>query len=330
MKFSIRLNNDHSVADYMRFAQAAEKAGFDQFWVSDDLFFRSAPIILSAVATATQTIEIGTCIVNPYTMNPAEMAMMAATLDELSGGRFNLGLSSGAGDFLGWIGIEQPYPRTSVVETVQVINQLLSGERASYQGKFINWTDEAYLRFKPKRRVPIYIGAMSPKMQGEIGANADGGLPLLFPPESYTHVLPHIQAGADRAGRNMSEVDVAACIWVSIGADKSAAEDVLREKIAYYGHAFSPTILGFLGLTHDDFREIEHAVQSENDIEKAKSLVTDTMLQFGIAGDTKVLIQRVEKLAELGVQHLSFGPPLGPDLMHAIEQLGQDVIPHFR
>ncbi len=330
MKFSLRLNNDHPVGDYVRFAQAAESVGFDQFWVSDDLFLRSAPVILSAVSVATQHIEIGTCILNPYTINPAEMAMMAATLDELSGGRFNLGLSSGAGDFLGWVGLEQKQPRTAVVETVQAINQLLSGEAVPYQGQFLQWSDEAYLRFPVQRRVPIYIGAMSPRMLGEIGALADGGLPLLFPPEHYANVMPHIAAGAEHAGRDLDAVDVAACIWVSVSDDKAAAEDVLREKIAYYGHAFSPTILANLGLTHADFVEIEQAVQTHNDIERAKSLVTDTMMQFGIAGDTKALIKRLEALADMGVRHMSFGPPLGPDLLAAIEQIGRDVIPYFR
>src|SRR5690348_8638333 len=117
MKFSLRLNNDLPVNEYVRLARAAEAVGFDQFWVSNDLFFRSAPVILTAVALATRSIEIGTCILNPYSINPAEIAMIAATLDEVSDGRFNLGLSSGAADFLGWIGIPTERPRTAVVET---------------------------------------------------------------------------------------------------------------------------------------------------------------------------------------------------------------------
>ena len=59
MKFSLRLNNDLSVSEYERLAQLAEEAGFDQFWVSNDLFLRSAPVILTAVAVATHRIEIG-------------------------------------------------------------------------------------------------------------------------------------------------------------------------------------------------------------------------------------------------------------------------------
>jgi 5,10-methylenetetrahydromethanopterin reductase len=67
MKFSLRFNNDLPVRDYITLAQAAEAAGFDQFWVSNDLMLRSAFAILPAIATATSRIEIGSCIFNPYT-----------------------------------------------------------------------------------------------------------------------------------------------------------------------------------------------------------------------------------------------------------------------
>src|SRR5512142_217489 len=207
MKFSLRFNNDHPVAAYVRLAQAAEAGGFDQFWVSNDLFLRSAPVILAAVAGATRTIEIGTCIVNPYTLNPAEMAMMAATLDELAGGRFNLGLGAGAADFLKWVGIEQRRPLAAVTETAQAIRLLLEGERANVYGPFLHWMEEAYLRFTPRRRVPIYLGAMSPNMLRAIGEWADGGLPLLFPPEHYANVLPLVQEGARSAGRSLENID---------------------------------------------------------------------------------------------------------------------------
>lgn len=330
MKFSLRFNNDLPIRDYVTYAKAAEAAGFDQFWVSDDLFLRSAPVILSAVALATDRIEIGTCILNPYTIHPSEIAMLSATMDELSNGRFNLGLSSGAEDFMKWVGLPYTYPRTYVIEAVDAINKLTSGERASVTGKVLNWTDEAYLRFKPLRRVPVYLGAMSPKMLEEIGAIADGGLPLLFPPEHYANVMPYINKGIERAGRSADEVDVAACIWCSISDDQQQAEDVLADKVAYYGHAMSPLILEQLGLTQDDFTDIDHAYHVENDIEKAKSMVTPRMLKIGIAGTTSVLIERLENLAEMGVRHMSFGPPLGPDILAAINAIGRDVIPKFQ
>ncbi len=329
MKFSVRFNNDRPVAEYITLAQAAEQAGFDQFWVSNDLFLRSAVVILTAVAQATTSIEIGTCILNPYTINPAEIAMIAATLDEVSGGRFNLGLSSGAEDFLGWVGITPTLPRTAVIETVTTIKRLLTGERAASNGQFLQWSDETYLRFATQRRVPIYVGAMSPNMLRVIGSVADGGLPLVFPPEHYQTVMPYIREGAEQAARDLESVDVAACIWCSIGDDYKAAVDTLKEKIAYYGHAFSPTILSNLGLTRADFAEIEQAVMADNDVEKAKSLVTEPMLQIGIAGTIRDLIKRLEKLVEMGVKHISLGPPLGPNPLAAITAIGSEVLPYF-
>ncbi len=330
MKFSLRLNNDLAVGDCLRLAGLAEANGFDQFWVSNDLFLRSCPVILSAIATATRTIEIGTCILNPYTLHPAEIAMMAATLDELSGGRFNLGLSSGAGDFLEWVGITADHPRTAVVESVYAIRRLLEGQRVPLQGRFLQWTESAYLRFPVSRRIPIYLGAMSPRMLGEIGRIADGGLPLLFPPEHYSTVMQHIRAGAASAGRNVDAIDVAACIWCSISDDRATAEDALREKIAYYGHAMSPTILGQLGLSHADFEPIVRAVTDENDMPKARAMVTAPMMRIGIAGTSRDLIARLEALVDLGVRHISFGPPVGPDIAEAITVIGRDVIPYFR
>ncbi len=330
MKFSLRFNNDRPAAEYVRLAQAAENGGFDQFWVSNDLFLRSAPVILAAVATATRTIEIGTCIVNPYTINPGELAMMAATLDELSGGRFNLGMGAGAAEFLKWVGIAQNRPLVAVTETALAIRQALDGKRAEIDGRFLQWTHEAYLRFTAPRRVPIYLGAMSPNMLRAIGEWADGGLPLLFPPEHYRNILPYVQEGAQSAGRTLDEIDLAACVWCSISEDRDTALDVLKEKIAYYGHAMSPLIWQQLGLSKGDFLPLEHAIMVENDVAKAKSLVTEPMLAIGIVGTPADLIRRLDGLVAMGVRHLSFGPPLGPDPLDTIEAIGRHVIPHFR
>src|SRR5215213_11125523 len=126
MRFSLRLNNDLPVNEYIALARAAEVAGFAQFWLSNDLFLRSALAILPAVALATTRIEIGTGILNPYTLHPGEIAMFAATMDELSGSRFNLGLAAGAGEFLKWVGIEQAKPLAATRETILAIRQLLA------------------------------------------------------------------------------------------------------------------------------------------------------------------------------------------------------------
>src|SRR6266851_136429 len=289
MRFSLRFNNDLPVSAYPPLAQAAEHAGFDQFWVSDDLFLRSVWIILSAVAQATERIQVGTCIVNPYTIHPAEMAMAAGALDELSGGRLCLGISSGASDFLNWIGIKPERPVSAVAEAVKALRNLFAGKRPDVKG----WTSEAYMRF-PTRQIPIYIGAMSPTMLRSIGRIADGGLPLLFPPEHFGTAMSFIQEGLDQAERSMNEVDVAACIWCSVSEDRESAEMVLRDKIAYYGHALSPLILRQLGVDRSEFEPIERAVMIQRDVQTARALVTPAMLRIGVVGTSKDLIPRLE------------------------------------
>jgi 5,10-methylenetetrahydromethanopterin reductase len=325
VRFSLRFNNDLEVSAYPPLAQAAERAGFDQLWVSDDLFLRSVWIILAAVALATKRIQLGTCIVNPYTMHPAEMAMAAGALDELSGGRFCLGISSGAGDFLNWVGIQPERPVTAIAETVKALRSLFAGDVPDVKG----WTPEAYMRF-PTRRIPIYIGAMSPAMLRTIGRIADGGLPLLFPPEHFATAMGLIQDGLDQADRSVNDVDVAACIWCSVSDDRDKAEAVLKDKIAYYGHALSPLILQQLGVDRREFEPIERAIMVERDLPKARSLVSQKMLRIGVLGTAQDLIPRLEALVDMGARHLSFGPPLGPDPLAAIEILGKEVLPRFR
>lgn len=329
MRFSLRLNNDLPLAQYITLAQAAEAAGFDQFWVSHDLFLRSSTVILTAVAQATTHLQIGCGIFNPYTINPAELAMFAATMDELSSNRFNLGLAAGAREFLEWIGLEQHRPLTSLRQSIIVIRKLLAGETAEYAGHFLQWGPDAYLRFPAPRVTPIYMGAMGPKMLALAGEIADGVLPLLFPPEHYFAVKPLLEAGMAHRSTDLPPLDFAACLWVSLADDRVAAQHVLAQKIAYYGASLGPLILSQLGLTADDFAPIQQALHGERDEAKAIQLVDNRMLRLGLIGQPEEVIARLEPLVAAGARHLSFGPPLGPDPLTAVALLTR-VIHHFR
>jgi 5,10-methylenetetrahydromethanopterin reductase len=329
MRFSLRLNNDLPLGQYVVLAQAAERAGFDQFWVSHDLMLRSASVILPMVAQATTRIEIGSCIFNPYTANPAELAMFAATMDELSGERFNLGLAAGARDFLEWVGLSQQRPLSAMRETVEVIRLLLAGETAALEGRFLQWSSEAYLRFEAPRQTPIYLGANGVKMLALAGEIADGVLPLLFPPEHFFTVKPLIERGVARRAEVLPDLDFAACIWVSLSEDAAAARNTLAHKIAYYGPGLGPLILEQLGLKAADFAPIGRAFHEERDEARAVALVDQRMLRIGVVGGPADVIDRLEPLVAAGARHLSFGPPLGPDPLQAVALLGE-VVSHFR
>src|SRR5262245_7866775 len=330
MRFSLRLKNDLPLADYVRLARAAEAGGFDQLWVSNDLFLRSAPVILGAVAHVTHRIELGSGILNPHTIHPAELAMLAATMDELTGSRFNLGLGAGAADFLAWIGLVDPTPVGTMRETIEGVRRLLSGGTlATGSGRFLRGSAEAYLRFRPPRVTPIYVGAMGPRLLALAGELADGALPLLLPPEHYVTLRPLIESGLARRATGRGPFDLAACVWVSIAEDAAAARRALAEKVAYYGQALGHLIHARLGVTRQVFAPITKAAMAERDLARAATMVTDQMLRIGIAGPPEVVVERLRPLVDAGVRHVSLGPPLGPDPVRAVEILGRHVLPRL-
>ncbi|MBH0009562.1 LLM class flavin-dependent oxidoreductase [Salinibacterium sp. SWN1162] len=329
MRFSLRVNNDLDIRTLASAAVAADVAGFEQMWVSHDLMMRSAPALVGALAVKTERIHLGIGIMNPYSVHPAELAMTAATLQEISNGRFLLGLSAGAGEFLAWIGIEHQRPLSRTREALRAIRALLAGQRPSeIDGTGADWTEHAYLRM-PTQQVPIYLGAMSPKMLELAGREADGVLALSFPPEHFTTARRHVEDGAASIDRSMDSIDVPACVWLSVDEDKEKADRALALKLAYYGAAFSPYLLARAGLVPEDFAESDQALR-DGDIEKAISGITPQMLRLGISGDPDSVVSRCQEIKAAGVSHLSFGPPLGADPVNAIELIGSEILPRLR
>lgn len=322
---SLRLNNDVAIDEFVELATLAESLEFDQIWVSNDLFFRSAPVLLAAAATATTTIALGTCILNPYSMHPAEIAMTAATLQELSAGRFRLGVAAGADDFLTWAGIDRANPVARTRSAIVAIRALCAGQSpADVPGSGDGWRPEAHLRI-PAAPTPIYLGAMSPRMLELIGEVADGGLPLLYPPESFGESMTHIATGLTRAGRHVDDIDVAACIWVSVDEDSARARQPMAEKLAYYGASFSPAVLARVGVDVAAMAELRRAGPAD-----AVSKVPSALMELGVSGTAHEVAERCGRLVAAGARHVSFGPPLGPDRRTAVRQLGELVLPALR
>lgn len=322
LKVSLRLNNDVPASELIEVARLAELHGFDQLWVSNDLFLRSAPALLGRLSAHTERLQLGTGILNPHTMHTSEIAMFAATMQELTDGRFLLGIGAGAAEFLGWVGLERPRPLSATRRALVELHAALHGEQPP------GWDSAAYLRFSATP-APVYVGAMGPKMLALAGELADGALPLLYPPEHYAESAAQIAAGAQKAGRDPDALDVAACFWVSVHDDPATAARPLAEKIAYYGASFSPVLLDQAGVSLPELVAIQ-ALVSQGRLDEAVARVTPDMLALGIAGDADEVVRRCQGLLGQGARHLSFGPPLGPDRLAAIELLGSQVLPRIR
>jgi 5,10-methylenetetrahydromethanopterin reductase len=331
MRFGIRLADWFGTTQNMvELAVLAEKNGFESCWISHDVFMRSSFVTLTSVANHTSGMKLGNTILNPYTTNPAELAMFVASLDELSGGRALCGISAGALEYMRWLGIPAERPLTRTREAVDLIRTLLAGRVARYDGKEFNWSEQCYMRFRPKRaNVPVYIGGQGDKMLEYSGADGDGALPLLYPPDFAEYAVRKISEGAKKAGKDPKKVDIAGCVWMSVAKDQDAAvTTALRELVAYFGPLLGAQGLASVGLTHEDFEHV-HNTFERHGLGEAVKMVTPRMLRLAIYGSPDDCISQFERLERAGVNQVLVGAPLGPDPKESLKIIGKRIIPHF-
>jgi 5,10-methylenetetrahydromethanopterin reductase len=330
MRFGIRfIEYVGSSHELVRLSAAAEEAGFDSVWFPHDPYMRNTWVLTSAVACQTSRIEIGSVGTNPYTTDPSEIATYLATLDELSDGRALLGLGLHATDMVEWSGVDASDYMTRTEEATELIRRLLNGEVAEFAGEAFNWSDQCYLRFEPRRdTIPVYISAFGPdylELSGRIG---DGSMPMITPPASAATMVPPIQRGLEQNPRAEKFV-ISGCAWLSMSETREAAAANMRKMVAYFGPYFEVESLAQIGLTSADFQPLK-ALVARRDYEAAYAAVTDDMLRLGIVGTPDEVIREIEMLADLGVNEVNLGGPLGPDPMEAIRLMGNRVIPYFR
>lgn len=332
MKFGIRLADWFGTTqNIVELAVLAEKSGFDYCWVSHDVFMRSSFVTLTSIADHTNRMILGNTILNPYTTNPAELAMFLASLDELTGGRAVCGISAGALEYMQWLGVPAARPLTRTKEAVELIRLLLSGKVAKYEGKEFQWTDQCYMRFSPFRsKIPVYIGGQGDKMLEYSGAGGDGALPLLYPPDFAEYAVKKISEGAKAAGKNPKEVDIAGCVWMSIAKNRDAAVvDPLKELVAYFGPLLGAKGLAAVGLSHEEFAPVHDAFKKKG-LKEAIKLVTPKMLRLAIYGSPEDCISQLERLERAGVNQVLIGSPLGPNPRESITIIGNEIIPQFK
>src|SRR5262249_33723430 len=149
------------------------------------------------------------------------------TIQEISGGRFLLGLGAGSEQFLGWAGITRAQPLATTASALAGLRAMLGHDDVDRAQLPAWFGPQSVLRFPLSPPVPVYIGAMGQKMLQLAGRDADGVLPLLYPPERYETARRHVLAGLGSSDR---EFDFPACFWVSLSEDPVTARTALAEK----------------------------------------------------------------------------------------------------
>lgn len=222
-------------------ARSAEDAGFTHAWCAE--LHRSAFVPAAAMATATETIGIGTAIALAFVRSPMTTALSALDLDELSGGRFALGLGSGVQRLNeDWHGARFGKPVPHVRETVAVIREVVArahlGETIEMTGEYESIRLRHYQRpFPPVRTaIPIYLAAVGDLMTRLTGEIADGwlGHELNSPRYMSERLLPNLVAGLDKVGRARTDLDVVASVCCVIDADGTQARRWAAGLVAFY------------------------------------------------------------------------------------------------
>jgi F420-dependent oxidoreductase-like protein len=215
-----------TAAEQLELVTEAERLGYDSAWVAE-AYGSDAATVLAWLAAQTSTIDLGSGVFQIPARSPAMTAMTAATLDQLSGGRFRLGLGlSGPQVAEGWHGQRYGRPMARTRDYLSVVRMALERRRVAYQGETLELPlpdgpgKALKLTIAPAQaRLPIYLGAMGPKNLALAGELADGWLGFLFAPEHAGGFRDHLAAGAARAGRDLDGFDVAPHVQVHISDD---------------------------------------------------------------------------------------------------------------
>ncbi len=194
-------------ADVVGLARRAESLGYDSAWVGDSVLAkpRFEPLVtLSAVAAATDSIELGTAVYLPVLRHPVNVAHATATLDQLSGGRLSLGVGVGIRpperEEMRQLGVDDESRGARLNEALSVVSGLWTGEEIDHDGEYYR-LENASIGFEPARKPPIYVASAAfdpakgfPRtIRRRLHEHGDGWLPIAMPPETYAEGLTHIR-----------------------------------------------------------------------------------------------------------------------------------------
>ncbi len=330
MKFGIELVPNEPVFKIAAYTKAAEEQGFEYVWITDHYNNREVYSTISVLALATNKIKIGAGVTNPYTRSPVVTAASIASVNEISGGRTLLGIGPGDKMTFEALGLAGEKPLTAVRETAEVVRELFTGKKVSYDGMTVKLKNAKLDFTDPKKtgvgmNIPIYIGAQGPKMLETAASVGDGILINGSHPDDFKAAAVQIQKGADAAGRNVKDIDVAAYTCFSIDADPEKAYAATKPVVAFIIAGASDILLERHGVSQENKKEIAGAV-SKGDFIGLNTIVTDRMAdRFAVVGNYDECFSKVKELQKAGVTQLVAGSPLGPNKEKSIKLIGKMI-----
>jgi probable F420-dependent oxidoreductase len=329
MQFGFTLKPDHSIERTIALARQAEAAGFSHGWLFDShVLWRDPYPLLTLIAQATTTLRLGTCVTNPATREPSVTASALAVLDELSGGRMDLGI--GRGDSARRVLGKPPTSMKDLEVSVHVIRALVEGRSIEFEGTMLElpWTSG--------HRLPVWIAGYGPVALKLTGRIADGAMLQIGDPDLVRWFVSQVRASAIESGRDPESVAVMAAAPAHVG-DLADGRDRTRwfpalvsnhvvDLVSKYPREDLPEELTQYIRDREAYDYLHHAeVGSSN-----ASFVTDDIVdRFCLVGPVERHIERLRALAAAGVTQFNLYLMNG-DEEAQLEIYGSQVIPALR
>ncbi len=303
-----------------------EKAGLDTVWVAEVYGFDS-PTLMGYLAAKTETIEIGSAILNVYSRTPTLLAQTAAGLDNVSGGRAILGLgASGPQVVEGWHGVPYSRPLGRTKEAIEIIRAALRREVVEYDGKSFQLPLPAgegtglgkplKLLTRPERSsIPIYIAGLGPKSVAGAAEYADGWMPFLYSPEGSARVWgDSLSEGKARRSDDLGALEVTAGGMVAVGEDVKGLLDFARPMTALYiggmgarGKNFYNDLVTQYGY-EKEAKEIQDLYLDGKKKEAEAAVPLELLEQVNLVGPESYVKERIAAFRESGVTNLQVAP----------------------
>jgi coenzyme F420-dependent oxidoreductase len=243
------------------YTQQAEEAGYDCVWMPET-WGRDAVTVLTVLAERTDSVELGASILPIYSRSPTLMGQSAATLHEVSEGRFRLGIGpSGPAVIEGWHGASFDRPLRRTREYVEILRQVLLGERVEYQGDVFQLSGFRLRSEPPKNPPKIDVAGLGPKSVELAGRFGDGWHAVVFTPDGIRDRLADLRRGAELGDRDPSDLRTTLSLTCCALGDREHARELARQHIAFY--------IGGMGTYYRDSLARQGYKEEANDIASA-------------------------------------------------------------
>jgi probable F420-dependent oxidoreductase len=330
LDFGVTFMTDPPVSETVGRTVLAEENGFSHAWMWDShVLWQDVYPIFALMAAETGRIHLGTCVTNPATRDPTVTASALATLNEISGGRMEMGI--GRGDSAQRVLGRGPVSVAELEQACVTIRDLAEGRPVDLDGT------EVQLKWSEGRRLPVWVAAYGPKALHCAGRVADGLILQLADPFIIEWALRYLREGAEEAGRDPGEITVMAAAPAYLSDDLSRA----REQVRWFPALVSNHVVDLVKRYHSaelpaeltDYiaaREgYDYAHHGRTGSENAEFVTDEVVDRFCVIGGPDQVRARLAELRDLGVGQFNIYSMVD-DPRALISGFGREIIPAFR